>query len=150
MNVSEYLALRDRFLRLCLKEVVSGCWLWRGNIHKEGYGRFHVNGCKQLAHRVSYELFRGRIPEGMQIDHLCRVRFCVNPNHLEVVTGRENTLRGEGICAKWAKQTHCLHGHEYTPENTYMYGRWRYCRECARLRRLGIRLPAAVATGTPG
>ena len=72
----------------------NGCWLWRGVHYWNGYGGFFVNGDKRLVHRVSYATFVGPIPEGFHVDHLCRVRDCVNPDHLEPVTHRENLMRG--------------------------------------------------------
>lgn len=86
------------------------------------------------AHRVAYELTRGPIPAGMEIDHLCRVRSCVNPDHLEAVTRGENLRRGRG---KTGAQTHCKRGHELTPENTYRYVNRRgyVCRHCRQCRR---------------
>lgn len=115
------------------------CWEWRAFRGRDGYGRFHVgrdesgNKKKWNAHRVAYELIVGSIPEGLDLDHLCRNRGCVNPAHLEPVTRRENLMRGETIVAAAAAKTHCVHGHEYTPENTIIDGRGRRCRECRRL-----------------
>src|SRR6266576_3456485 len=87
------------------------CWPWQAN-RGRGYGNVWIAGRMYRAHRVAYELLIGPIPEGLTLDHLCRNRGCVNPAHLEPVTSRENTLRGEGISANNARKTHCKHGHE--------------------------------------
>ncbi len=109
----------------------NGCWIWTSVIHKQtGYARFKFNGKMEPAHRVSYWLFVGEIPEGLDIDHLCRVRHCVNYNHLEPVTRQENLRRGENYRRN---KTHCPSGHEYSTENTYIYQNRRYCRECGRI-----------------
>ena len=113
----------------------NGCWIWRlRRMSTEGYGVINVDQRSLMAHRVSYEAFVGPIPEGLQLDHLCRVRECVNPDHLEPVTARVNVLRSPiAQAALNAAKTHCPWGHEYTPENTYLYGphrRWRTCRTC--------------------
>ena len=85
-----------------------------------------------MAHRVAYELTNGPIPDGLELDHLCRVRHCVNPSHIEAVTHRENTLRGTGPIPHRARQSHCKHGHEFTPENTYrLPNGCRHCRTCS-------------------
>lgn len=89
------------------------CWPWTAAKHN-GYGKVYWNGSVIGAHRVAYMLHVGPIPEGMQLDHVCRNPACVNPSHLEVVTARENTLRG----LRGRMITHCPHGHEYTEENT--------------------------------
>jgi hypothetical protein len=111
----------------------DGCWLWTGALKVNGYAQLQVGGRtgKRLyAHRVAYELLVGPIPDGLQLDHLCRVRHCVNPAHLEPVTARENVRRGEP-----AQRTHCPKGHEYTAENTFVKtGGWRECRTCYRAR----------------
>jgi hypothetical protein len=112
----------------------TGCWLWTGVLGVDGYARVSVGGRLRSAHRTSYEVHVGPIPEGLQIDHLCRVRHCVNPEHLEPVTAQTNTRRGQTIAAKHAATTHCPQGHEYTPENTYSSKRGeRDCRQCRRV-----------------
>ena len=111
-------------------EPTTGCWLWLGKLHPAGYGKYRG----KFAHRVSWEQSNGPIPEGLQIDHLCRTRCCVNPDHLEPVTQRENVLRGVGYAAQRAKATHCVNGHEFSPENTGRFRGGRVCRACKRER----------------
>lgn len=103
---------RERLL--ALTAVSEGaCWLWRGHLTRGGYGQFE----SRVAHRAAYELFVGPIPDGLQLDHLCRVRNCVNPTHLEPVTAQENTLRSRRI------KTACKNGHEFSEENTRLVAR---------------------------
>ena len=113
----------------------SGCWIWNGEVTPSGYGRAHIKGKRYMAHRLLYKLNIGKIPQELQLDHLCRVRCCVNPSHLEVVTVKENVLRGVGLTAINARKTHCQHGHEFTPENTIHTisgkSKSRMCRTCA-------------------
>lgn len=97
---------------------VDKCWLWTAAIGSGGYGCFHISQKQRLAHRVSYTLVRGEIPEGLTLDHLCRVRHCVNPSHLEPVSIRINTLRGNGPSSVNSTKTHCPEGHEYDSANT--------------------------------
>lgn len=113
-------------------EKTATCWLWKGSRDSLGYGAVKVGGHTRRAHRVAWEFLREPIPPGLTLDHLCRVRHCVNPNHLEVVTLRENILRGMGVAANHARQTTCIHGHPLTPENSYCRsgGRERRCRAC--------------------
>jgi len=92
-------------------------------------------GKNKVAHRISYELLKGDIPEGLDLDHLCRNRGCVNPDHLEPVTRKENLLRGNTIPAKHARKTHCPQGHEYTKGNTFISKSGsRHCRKCRAIR----------------
>ena len=110
-----------------------GCWRWKG-AGSNGYATFTIGGQKRSAHRAVYELLVGPIPEGLQLDHLCGVKRCVNPAHLEPVTPRENTMRAVNAPAAInAAKTHCDHGHEFTPENIYVPPKRpnrRYCRTC--------------------
>ena len=113
------------------------CWLWTDAPNSDGYGIFYESSKRRLgAHRFAYELLKEPIPARLQLDHLCRNRICVNPAHLEPVTNRINVLRGEGFAAVNAAKTHCPQGHEYTPENTYVYPKTggRVCRACNRER----------------
>lgn len=110
------------------------CWLWTAQVKQDGYGRFQWNERKRLAHRVVYEMLIGPIPIDRQIDHLCRVRSCVNPDHLQITTSRQNTLRGYSVCAKHSRATHCPQGHAYDATNTYTWQGKRHCRTCNRLR----------------
>lgn len=127
--------MADRFT------VGDTCWEWTGSTTKAGYGMVWRDGKQRYAHRVLYELLVGPIPEGLEIDHLCRTRNCVNPGHLEPVTGSTNVLRGlkstappTGITGWNAAKTHCLKGHEFTEANTRIDPRGhRVCRACHRL-----------------
>jgi hypothetical protein len=115
------------------------CWLWRACRTWDGYGEFavqQVTGKWRIvrAHRFAYELTHGPIPDGLQIDHLCRNRACVNSAHMELVTQRINILRGNSFSAREAARTHCPHGHPYDLLNTYADKRGkRYCRACNRI-----------------
>lgn len=113
----------------------GNCWAWRGNSDERGYGRFFFGGVKEFAHRFSYTLFKGKIHEGLVIDHLCRNPDCVNPYHLEPVFSKENVARGIGVTAKNSQKTQCKHGHIFNSVNTYYYRRKsgtikRQCKTC--------------------
>lgn len=123
--------LEERFEAKIERITESGCWIWTST-NNNGYGQIWVNRRYHPAHRVAYEMYVGPIPDGMQIDHLCRVPACCNPYHLEPVTPRENTLRSMNPAAKNAKKTHCPYGHPY---DVFRRG-WRECKECARVREM--------------
>jgi hypothetical protein len=107
----------------------TGCWLWEGHL-RDGYGKVKVRGVVTQAHRTVYELLRGPIPEGKQCDHLCRVRCCVNPDHIEPVVQRVNALRGVGIGAINSKRIVCTNGHPFEGHNLITRKGRRYCRRC--------------------
>lgn len=112
----------------------NGCWLWTGYLDGKGYGFLRLTRSRKTvrAHRLAYEALVGPIPEGMELDHLCRIIRCVNPDHLEPVTHAENVRRGRGGEHNRLK-THCAQGHEFTPENTYIRSNGgRFCRTCGR------------------
>ena len=99
----------------------NGCWIWTASTRNEGYGCYWFRNKLWRAHRVSWTLLKGEIPEGMLVLHKCDIPQCVNPDHLEVVSFRENVLRGTQPTAINAMKTHCSNGHEFTPENTKFY-----------------------------
>lgn len=115
-----------------IDKLPSGHWIWRGSTDGEGrYGSFQFEGRVQRAHRVAWMMFRGPIPTGLKIDHLCRVTLCVNPDHLQPVTLAENILRGNSPTAINAAKTHCIRGHEFNAENTRISNMGgRYCGTC--------------------
>lgn len=122
--------LAERFWAKVDKGDGSGCWEWRGAKQPNGYGSFAVGHNRvKRAHRVAFELVVGPIHTGLEIDHLCRNPACVRPDHLEPVTKLENITRS----AMARHRDVCRNGHRYTDENTYHYGRQRFCRTCNRL-----------------
>lgn len=114
----------------------DGCWEWGGSFSL-GYGRVSIRMRHLKAHRVAWTLMNGPIPRGLTLDHLCRNTKCVNPAHLEVVTMRENILRGGSPTAVNAQKTYCARGHELTPANTkvrkHLGSDYRQCRACLRM-----------------
>lgn len=123
----------DRFWPKVDRNAPDGCWNWTGARQPNGYGVFGFRDKTARAHRAAWELLRGPIPEGMDLDHLCRNRACVNPAHLEPVTRSVNLRRGVGIPGIRSRQTHCVNGHEFTPENTYIPPKGgRHCRACRK------------------
>lgn len=121
----------QRFWSKVSRGSIEDCWLWQGTQNSTGYGEFKVNGRDEKAHRIAYELLRAPIPEGLHIDHLCRVPLCVNPWHLEPVTPKVNSLRGISIWAENARKTYCVHGHPFNKANTILRsGGRRGCRTC--------------------
>lgn len=111
----------------------SECWLWLASTRSTGYGRYWTGERYESAHRYAYEQTVGPIPTGLVIDHLCRVRLCCNPAHMEPVTNRENVRRGDA--ASVLNTGRCKNGHEMTSENTYIRRNgWTNCRTCGRAR----------------
>ncbi len=113
----------------------SGCWLGRVNSGNQGYVRIWQRGKQVYLHKLLYALNVGTLPEGTtDLDHLCRTPACVNPDHLEPVSHRENLLRGQGACARKARQTHCKRGHELSGGNVRPKGQFgRECRACIKI-----------------
>lgn len=128
-GVYERVSVRERFDARWTPEPNTGCWLWTGGLMNRGYGKLCFGDGTRLAHRVSWELHRGPIPEGLVLDHVCRVRSCVNPDHLRLVTIAQNVLENSvSESALHAKQTHCLKGHELPPKIVGV--RYRKCMLC--------------------
>ncbi len=123
---------RERFEKFFEPKFITepncGCWLWTACC-RDGYGMFSLNRVMISAHRVSFVYFGNSLKKEDILDHLCRVKCCVNPDHLEVVTNQENVRRGALL------KTHCPQGHPYSGDNLYLYkGKHRMCKECSRER----------------
>lgn len=137
------LTLTDKDLSRLWSKVVKGpgendCWGWTDALSEDGYAYLGVGGRKGrkfLVHRLLYELVIGPIPDGKELDHLCRIPWCVRPDHQEPVTRRIHLLRGQTIAARNAVATHCIHGHPFDVANTHWYKGHRQCRRCGILGR---------------
>ena len=124
-------SIDERFWEKVLPVPESGCWLWIGGLNNKGYGSFTANKVGGNAHRWAYMRYKGPIPTGLDLDHLCRTRSCVNPAHLEPVSRTVNHLRG---CGTGTKES-CPNGHFFDNRNTYKTKQgYRKCRACARER----------------
>jgi len=125
----------DRFLTKYSIDSTTECWIWDGCRDQDGYGQFHYQKTVR-AHRFIYEYIYGPIPDGMTVHHNCGIRECVNPDHLELLSCRDNVLQNGGPTAINAAKTHCKRGHSFDEPNTYVdkYGH-RTCRACRKLRK---------------
>lgn len=123
--------LKQRFLAKIKKE--NGCWVWTASKVKTklSYGQIWDGERLQLSHRVSYQIYKGKIPKGMTIDHMCRNTLCVNPEHLRVLSLRDNILAGDGPTAKNYRKKFCVHGHPLKPGNFKKTKYGRICRTCS-------------------
>ena len=127
--------LPDKAYLLARRRIVGSCWVWTGARSSGGYGNLSFGGKYHTPHRVAYHLWVGPIPRKLVIDHLCRVRLCFRPSHLEVTTHRTNILRGTGFSARLALRDRCVNGHKFDP---LVRNRWtksphaRLCRQCRR------------------
>jgi len=131
------MTVADRLATKISPEPNSGCWLWTGCVDENGYGRFLLDGKNRRAHRVAYSCFKAPVPAGLTLDHLCRVRSCVNPDHMEPVTLAENIRRGDQGPKGWKRHnTHCPHGHALVPANVGWHRvRGKLNRQCLTCRR---------------
>ena len=127
--------ISDHYIKSRIKIDENGCWIWQRQIGRHGYALVSDKVTSYRMHRQSYMFYKGEIPKGLVLDHLCRNKPCINPEHLEPVTNRENVLRGVGISAVNAKKTHCSRGHELSGDNLYIAPKdgSRKCRACKAL-----------------
>jgi hypothetical protein len=120
--------LEERFWSRVQKE--EGCWCWAGPISVQGYARLKVDGRPIIAHRLSYEIARGEIPTGYHVHHDCHNKACVNPDHLVALPASDHAVLSNKGTRKPRNLTHCKHGHEMTPENSYTWKNMRRCKTC--------------------
>jgi hypothetical protein len=128
----------------------SGCWVWLAYRNRGGYGCVSWEGMSRLAYRITYTELVSPVPEGLELDHLCRVRHCVNPDHLEPVTRQTNALRGVGVGAKNAKKTHCPKGHPLSGDNLLPGDLKRGGRKCRQCHRSETNARRAAKRANPG
>jgi len=127
-------SFEDRLWSRVIK--TSDCWIWTGAKNSYGYGQIHKDGKNVYVHRVSFEIHKGPIPKGLVLDHLCRVRHCLNPDHLEAVTNQENMARApKGMLGGNRHKTHCIRGHSlFGPHVRIDKNGARVCRKCRKIR----------------
>lgn len=125
--------LRQRFDAKYIPEPNSGCWLWLAGCNRDGYGQFWFDGRNRPAHIISYEMFVGKVPAGLTLDHQCDVKCCVNPQHVVPTTMRDNVLRNSGPTAINHRRVVCTAGHDLAAAYITKDGR-RQCRICNRRR----------------
>lgn len=139
INLVEYItsenieSVKKRLFDNCMPEPNTGCFFWTGQIYNGGYGRICVKDKRLMVHRVSYFIHKGIIPEDFVVDHLCNNTFCINPYHLEAKTQKDNGYRAiNSLTTINSLKTHCIRGHEFTKENTYIAKTGRVCITCSK------------------
>jgi hypothetical protein len=118
---------------------LGNCWVCIRSVKPNGYASITYKGKTANVHRLAFVMLVGDIPDGLELDHLCRNRACIRPYHLEPVTRLENQVRGEGFVAMHVRKTHCKNGHAFSTENTYVHRGHRYCRACRKINKARYR-----------